>query len=102
MSLQSQNIRVALRGLRRAPAFAVTSVLILGLGIGAAVAMSTVFRAVLLEQLPVRDAERIIVASTYKDPAIEFGLQIGDLKTINAESRTTHGVAGYAHFGATE
>lgn len=102
MSLQSQNIRVALRGLRRAPAFAVASVLILGLGIGAAVAMSTVFRAVLLEQLPVRDAERIIVASTYKDPAIEFGLQIGDLKTINAESRTTHGVAGYAHFGATE
>lgn len=95
------DIRIALRGLRRTPAFAVTVVTILGLGIGTAVAMFTVFRAVLLERLPVRDAERLVVLTTFKDPAVEFGLQMQDLKQIRSVSRTLQDVAGYAHWGAT-
>ena len=96
-----QDIRIALRGFRRTPAFAVTVLGILGLGIGTAVAMFTVFRAVLLERLPVRDPERIVVLTTYKDPAVEFGLQMQDLKQIRSASRTLQDIAGYAHWGAT-
>lgn len=98
----TQDIRIALRGFRRTPTFAVTVLLILGLGIGASVAMFTIFRAVLMERLPVREPDRIVVAYTYRDPAVEFGLQLSDLKTLAAESRTTAGIAGYGHFGATE
>jgi putative ABC transport system permease protein len=100
MSQLSQDIRIALRGFRRTPAFAITVIAILGLGIGTAVAMFTVFRAVLLEQLPVRDAGSLVVAYTYKDPAVEFGLQLEDLKTIAADARTISGLAAYAHWGA--
>lgn len=102
MSRLAQDIRIALRGLRRAPAFALTAVLILGVGIGSAVAMFTVFRAVLLEPLPVRDPERIVALWTYRDPAVEFGLMLDDLKKIAAVSRTTRDIAAIAHWGATE
>ena len=100
MSQLMQDIRIALRGFRRTPTFAITVIAILGLGIGTAVAMFTVFRAVLLEQLPVRDPASLVVASTYKDPAVEFGIQIEDLKTIAAEARTIRDIAGYAHWGS--
>jgi hypothetical protein len=95
----TQDIRIALRGFRRTPAFTGTVLVILGLGIGGAVAMFTVFRAVLLQTLPVREAERLVVLSTYKDPAVEFGLQLKDLKGIVAASRTLRDIGGYAHWG---
>jgi putative ABC transport system permease protein len=100
MNYVGQDLRIALRGFRRTPAFAITVLVILGLGIGTAVAMFTVFRAVLLERLPVRDPERIVVLTTFKDPAVEFGLQMKDLKQIRSASRTLQDVAGYAHWGA--
>src|SRR5471030_183531 len=102
MSQLAQDVRIAFRGLRRAPAFAVTAALILGLGIGSAVAMFTVFRAVLLEPLPVRDPDRVVALWTYRDPAVEFGLQLQDLKKIVAVSKTLREVAAFAHWGATE
>ena len=97
----ARDIRIGLRGLRRTPAFTTTAVLILGVGIGAAVAMFTVSRSVLLERLPVRDPDRIVVLSTYKDPAVEFGLVLENLKRLARDSRTLSDVAGYAHWGAT-
>ena len=93
------DIRIALRGFRRTPAFSATVIAILALGIGSAVAMFTVFRAVLIERLPVRSADRLVVLSTYKDPAVEFGLQLEDLKQISAASNTLNGIAGFAHWG---
>src|SRR5438445_1091750 len=55
------DLRYALRQLRRAPTFAATAVLILGIGIGMATAMFTIFHAVVLRKLPVRDPDRILV-----------------------------------------
>lgn len=99
MDYLTQDVRIALRGFRRTPTFAITVLAILGLGIGASVATFTVFRAVLLERLPVREPERLAVLTTYKDPTVEFGLQLQDLKQISAASRTIQGIAGYAHWG---
>src|ERR1043166_1629943 len=97
----ARHVRIALRGLSRTPTFTIAAILILGFGIGTSVAMFTVFRAVLLERLPVRDPERVVVVSTYKDPAVEFGLQLRDLKTIRQQSRTLSDVTGYAHWGSS-
>jgi ABC-type lipoprotein release transport system permease subunit len=55
-----RDLRQSLRSLRRTPAFTVTAILILGLGIGMASAMFTVFQSVVLRNLPVREQDRIV------------------------------------------
>src|SRR5438309_10273569 len=95
-----RDVRIGARGLRRTPTFTVAAILILGFGIGTAVAMFTVFRAVLFQRLPIRDPEGVVVVSTYKDPTFEVGLGLHDLKDISVASRTTQEIAGFAHWGA--
>src|SRR3954468_11829559 len=101
MNQLGRQLRAALRGLARTPAFTVSALLILGLGIGTASAMFTVFRAVLVERLPVTDPDRLVVLSTYKDPVTEFGLVGEDLPQIARESHTLSGLTGYVHWGST-
>ena len=98
----ARQVRIALRGLRRTPAFTAAAILILGLGIGTAVAMFTVFRAVLIDRLPVRDPDRVVVISTYKDPKVEYGLVSSHLKAIRSESRTITDIAAFAHWGTSQ
>ena len=57
------DLRYAIRVLRRSPGFAATSVLTLGLGIGANTALFSVLDALLLKSLPVAVPERLVVLS---------------------------------------
>lgn len=56
----AEDVRVALRGFRRSPFFAVTSVLIVGLGIGATTTIFSVADHVLLRPLPYPDPGALV------------------------------------------
>ena len=101
MDRLEHDIRIALRGFRRTPSFTITAILILAVGIGMAVAMFTVYDAVLVRNLPVRDQDRIVELYTYQaDPKTDYYLLRSDLKQFASGTRTMADVAGVVHWGA--
>ncbi len=59
-----QNLRFALRTFRRNPAFAVTAIGTLALGIAVNTTIFSIVNSVLLEPLPYRDAGRLVILWT--------------------------------------
>ena len=68
MGVFLQDVRYALRGLRRSPGFAAAAVMTLALGMGATTAIFSVVRSVLLAPLPYAEPERrVMIWSRWKD-----------------------------------
>jgi putative ABC transport system permease protein len=97
-SLQLE-LSYAARALRRAPAFSITAVLILALGIGMTSAMFTVFESVLLKKMPVRDQDRIVeLSGVARGAATEYPLSEAQYRRFRDHTRTLSGLAGLAHW----
>lgn len=60
-----QDLRYAIRGLLHAPGFAAISILTLALGIGATTIVYSVVDGILLRPLPIRDADRVVLAREF-------------------------------------
>src|SRR5258708_19478958 len=61
MHALAQNLRIALRQLRRVPGFTLTVILTLALGIGATTSIFWLVEGILLRPLPFRDADRLVL-----------------------------------------
>ena len=95
-----QDIRIAFRALRRTPAFTATVVLILGISIGMAAAMATVYQAVVRERLPVRDESRLILPRPVDRGGVQVDPSLKDVEDFARTTRTMSGVAAIWHYGA--
>lgn len=91
--------RFAVRGMRRSPLFTGVVVLILGLAIGMATAMFTVFESVLVHEFPIREQDRVVELSGLAGgAATESPISPAQLHRFRAQSRTLSGIAGMSHW----
>ncbi|HEX6494510.1 MAG TPA: ABC transporter permease [Acidobacteriaceae bacterium] len=87
-----QDMKYALRQIRRAPGFSVTVVVTLALGLGATVAMYTVVDRVLLRPLPYRDAGSLVKIETMTSNG---GSPLIDIEEWQARSHALQSIAFY-------
>src|ERR1700759_1682905 len=91
----ARDVRYAWRGLRRSPAFLLSIVATLALGIAAATSVLSVAYAILLRPLPVRDQDRLVVlwADNPTHSPAHLPLAQRDRVTYSRESTTLESVA---------
>jgi predicted permease len=77
MSQAMQDLRYAVRQLRKSPGFALTAIITLALGIGANTAIFTLVQGILLRSLPVADPSRLYRIGDTDDCCVNGGF-VGD------------------------
>ncbi len=77
METLGQDVRYALRNMRKTPGFAVVAILTLALGIGASTAIFSVIENILMEPFPYRDAQRYMSMQIHDTERSEPGGRAG-------------------------
>jgi putative ABC transport system permease protein len=91
----AQDVRFAVRLLRRDPAFTVTIVTVLALGIGVNSMMFTIVNAHAIRGLPIRDADRVVYLTTADDKSPDMGVSYLDFSDWQAGVRTFDALAAF-------
>jgi putative ABC transport system permease protein len=88
----AQDLRYAVRGLMHAPAFSLSAVLVLALGIGASTAVFSAVDAVLLTRLPYPQDDRLVRIYQQNSPTNRWTLSTVDFRAIEEQSRAISAV----------
>ncbi|MFP5237997.1 MAG: ABC transporter permease [Acidobacteriota bacterium] len=93
-----QDIRFAIRQVRRAPGFAITVVLTLALSVGVATAVFCVFDAVILKPLPYADQDRIVAVDTHSQSGYTQPASWPSYQDERAQTHSFAALAGYVNY----
>src|SRR5262245_28422105 len=95
----SRDLRLAGRGLRHAPGFAIAAVLTLAVGMAGAITMFALIEGVVLRPLPVPDEAQLFVGwrALPEAGARHWPLRPAHLDLLRRESRLLEGVAGVGY-----
>jgi putative ABC transport system permease protein len=96
LAMLRQDVRFALRIMRRNLGFTVAAIVVLGLGIGANTAIFSVVNAVLLKPLPYLHGERLLMLSQRTASGAEIGRSsVPELNDYRRQNRSLDGVVEY-------
>jgi putative ABC transport system permease protein len=95
-----KDTRIAMRTLRKNPAFALTAIVTLALGIGATTAIFSVVNAVLLRPLPYRQPDRLAVVwgDLRNRNVTNFPMSPADFRDLRADAHAFQDLAGVSTF----
>jgi putative ABC transport system permease protein len=96
-----QDLAYALRQLRHGPAFAVTAVLTLMLGVGATVTIASVVQAVVFEPLPFTDPERVVLPEMLSPEGQRYSIAEAAFLDWRRDVRSFDAVAALEYRGGT-
>jgi putative ABC transport system permease protein len=95
MSALLQDVRYALRMLRKSPGFTVVAVLTLALGIGANTAMFSVINGVLLNPLPFHEPDRLVALYSHYPPFDRASISYPNFLDWVRDNRTFSAMAAW-------
>lgn len=95
MRILVREVRLALRQLRKSPAFAVTVVLMLALGIGATTAIFSLVEGILLRPLAFRDPGRLVLAGDHVGGREGISATAREIRAYPTAARALSSVGGY-------
>ena len=101
MNELSQNLRYAMRGLKRDLGFCLAAVCIIGLGVGACSTIFSVVNTILVRPLPFRDAGRLVWVANHLDETGDMSTkttQVDYLLDYREKNQSFSGMAAYFAF----
>ncbi|MDQ1469455.1 MAG: putative transport system permease protein, partial [Bryobacterales bacterium] len=97
----AQDFRYAVRTLRREAGFAVFTILIIGLGVGASATVFSVVNSLLVRPLPFKDPDRLVWVANKTDKEGNMSaqtVQVGPLMELRERNQSFSDIAGYFAF----
>ena len=90
-----QDVRLAIRQMRKAPGFHLTAILTLALGMGATIAIFSLVEGILLRPLPFADPDRLVIVGDHLGNGPNPGVTAREIATYESATTAFSSMGGF-------